>query len=122
MRSGKDGLDKNMLKALNAEKYPTIHFVLSTAKLGIARGDTLPVSADGELTISGVKKPVTVVGNLVRGKDGVRLEGQHAMKMTDFNVQPPKLMMGTIKVKDPLTVFFRLQLVPGTPDTKTATH
>ena len=122
MRSGKTALDKNMLKALKADQYPDIRFVLATAKLGVARGDTLPVSADGELTVSGVKRPVTVQGQLIRGSDGVRLEGSHAMKMTDHNVQPPKLMMGTLKVRDPITVFFRLLLVPGTADAKAAAH
>jgi hypothetical protein len=122
MRSGKEGLDKNMLKALHAEKYPDIRFALGAAKLGIARGDTLPVSADGELTVSGVKKAITVKGQLIRGHDGLRLEGTHPMKMTDFDVPPPKLMMGTLKVKDPITVNFRLLLIPGTADAKIATH
>lgn len=122
MRSGKAALDKNMLKALKADKFPDIRFVLGMAKLGTARGDTLPVSADGELAVSGVKRPITVKGQLIRGSDGVRLEGSHAMKMTDHEVQPPKLMMGTLKVKDPITVFFRLLLVPGTADAKTAAH
>lgn len=122
MRSGKAALDKNMLKALSAEKHPTIRFMLSGSQLGTARGDTLPVTADGELTVSGETRPVRVTGRLIRSDKGVLLEGTHAMKMTDHKVQPPKLMMGTLKVRDPITVFFRLFLVPGQAGTKLISH
>lgn len=123
MRSGKDALDKNMLKALNAAKYPEIRFVLSASRVGTARGDTLPVSADGALSVSGVTRPITVKGQLIRSEKGVRLEGSHAMKMTDHEVKPPKLMLGTLKVGDPITIFFRLLLVPGQPgETKSASQ
>jgi hypothetical protein len=122
MRSGKGALDKNMLKALRAETYPEIRFALTASQLGTARGDTLPVTAEGELTVSGETRPVRVQGRLIRQAGGVLLEGTHAMKMTDHKVQPPKLMMGTLKVRDPITVFFRLLLVPGTADATTATH
>jgi hypothetical protein len=122
MRSGKAALDKNMLKALNAEKHPEIRFVLAKAQLGTAAGDTLAVTAEGQLTVSGETRPVNVSGRLIRSGRHVLLEGTHAMKMTDHKVQPPKLMMGTLKVRDPITVFFRLFLVPGQADTKAAAH
>ncbi len=122
MRSGKAALDKNMLKALKADKHPEIHFGIATPKLGTARGDTLNVSAEGSLTVSGVTRPITVQGMLIRGKDGVRLEGSHTLKMTEYEVKPPVMMLGTLKVADPVTIFFRLSLVPGAADTKTATH
>lgn len=122
MRSGKAALDKNMLKALSADKHPEIRFVLASAQLGTARGDTLPVIAEGQLTVSGETRPVKVNGRLIRGDKSVLLEGKHDMKMTDHKIQPPKLMMGTLKVRDPITVFFRLFLVPGQADTKAASH
>jgi hypothetical protein len=123
MRSGKEALDKNMLKALHADAHPEIHFVLAKSLLGTARGDTLPVSAEGALTIAGATHPVTVRGNLIRCAAGVWLEGSHPMKMTTFAVPPPKLMLGTLKVHDPITVYFRLLLVPGQPgDIKTVSN
>jgi len=123
MRSGKDGLDKNMFKTLRTTEFPNIRFQMSASQFGTARGDTLPVSATGILTITGQQRTVTVKGHIVRAETGVWLEGSHPMKMTDFAIKPPKLMMGTIKVHDPIVVRYRLLLVPGeaTGD-KAATH
>ena len=113
LKSGKDGLDKNMYKALRAPEFPEIKFQMSGSQFGAARGDTLPVTAAGTLTITDQQRPVSVKGHLVRTDKGVWLEGAHPMKMTDFGVKPPKLMMGTLKVHDPIVVKFRLLLVPG---------
>ena len=121
MRSGKTALDKNMLKALEADKHPEIRFALSTAHLGAARGDTLPATADGALTVSGVTRPIKVNGQLIRSNSGVWLEGSHTLRMTEYEVKPPVMMLGTLKVRDPITIFFRLLLVPGVPsDAKAA--
>ncbi len=113
MRSGKDGLDKNMFKTLRTPEFPHIRFQMSGSQFGTARGDTLPVSANGTLTITGQQRSVTVQGHIVRAENGVWLEGSHPMKMTDFAIKPPKLMLGTIKVHDPIVVHYRLLLVPG---------
>lgn len=114
LRSGKDGLDKNMFKTLRTTEFPEIRFKMSGSEFGTARGDTLPVTASGTLKITDQERPVTVKGQLIRTDKGVWLEGSHPMKMTDFAIKPPKLMMGTIKVHDPIVVRFRLLLVPGT--------
>ena len=113
MRSSKDGLDKNMFKALKTNEFPDIRFQMSGSEFGVARGDTLPVSAKGTLSIAGQQRAVTVQGHLVRAGDGVWLEGSHPMKMSEFGIKPPKMMMGTIKVHDPVVVRYRLLLVPG---------
>jgi len=123
MRSGKDGLDKNMFKTLRTTEFPSIRFEMLTSQFGAARGDTLPVSANGTLTITGQSRQVKVQGFIVRTANGVWLEGEHPMKMTDFEIKPPKLMMGTIKVHDPIVVRYRLLLVPGEASgNKAATH
>ena len=113
MHSGKPALDKNMLKALRADEFPEIRFLLSATQLGVARGDTLPVSADGSLKVAGHERAITVKGQLVRGEAGVWLEGSHAMLMSEYGVKPPTMMLGTLKVRDPIVVHYRLLLVPG---------
>lgn len=123
LRSGKDGLDKNMFKTLRTTEFPNIRFEMSESQFGAARGDTLPVSAKGTLTITGQSRPVTVQGHIVRTETGVWLEGTHPMKMTEFDIKPPKLMMGAIKVHDPIVVRYRLLLVPGeSTGNKAASH
>ena len=121
MRSGKDGLDKNMFKALRTSEFPQIKFAMNSSTFGTARGDTLPVTANGTLTVTDQQRPVSVKGHLVRTAQGVWLEGTHPMKMSEYGIKPPKMMMGTLKVHDPIVVNFRLLLVPaGATSTKEA--
>ena len=113
MRSGKSALDKNMLKALRATEFPEIRFNLTSSQIGTARGDTLPVSAEGTLKAAGKDKQVTVKGYLLRSDKGVWLVGTHPMKMSEHGVKPPTMMLGTLKVHDPIVVHYRLLLVPA---------
>jgi len=123
MRSGKTALDKNMVKALRTEEFPEIRFKLNASQLGTARGDTLPVSAEGALRVAAKERLISVKGQLVRTAKGVWLEGSHAMKMSEYDIKPPKMMLGTLKVHDPIVVRFRLLLVPGDAGgPKSATH
>jgi hypothetical protein len=123
MRSGKEALDKNMLKALRATEHPEIRFEMSESRFGTARGDTLPVTADGTLTVAGQSRKVSVAGHLVPSEQGTWLEGSHPMKMSEFGIKPPTMMLGTLKVRDPIVVRFKLLLVPRVAETaKSAAH
>ena len=108
-------LDKNLLKALKAEQNPEITFRLTQAKVGEASGDSIPVSADGVLRVAGRERPITVAGRLVRSEAGVWLNGSHGLRMTAFDVKPPTMMMGTMRVRDSVSVHFQLLLSPGAP-------
>jgi hypothetical protein len=35
--------------------------------------------------------------------------------MTEYEVKPPTMMLGTLKVHDSVSVYFRLLLAPGAP-------
>jgi len=106
-------LDKNLLKALKAEQNPEITFHLTQAKVGNASGDSISVSADGVLRVAGRERPITVAGRLVRSEAGVWLNGSHGLRMTEYDVKPPTMMLGTLKVHDSVSVYFRLLLSPG---------
>ena len=108
-------LDKNMLKALKAEQNPEITFHLAQARVGEASGDSISVSADGVLRVAGRERPITVAGRLVRSEAGVWLNGSHGLRMTAFDVKPPTMMMGTLRVRDSVSVHFQLLLSPGAP-------
>ena len=115
MRSGKAALDKNLLKALRASEFPEIRFKLTQSRIGAESGDTVAVTAEGVLRVAGRERPITVAGRLVKAEAGVWLEGRHALKMTEYDVKPPTMMLGTLRVHDPVVVHFRLLLAPGAP-------
>lgn len=111
LHSEKSGLDKNMYKALKSDEHPniTVRLTKFTAPVAGTAADTLAVQAEGTITITGNTQPAVLTGRLHPGDGGLWLEGQYTLKMTQFGIQPPKLMMGTIKVGDPVTIRYQLQ-------------
>ncbi len=116
--SDKGGLDKNLWKALDADKYPEIRFQLSHYSIlphEAAAGDTLSLKAEGLLTISGQERPDTLTGRAWRAEQGLWLEGSQKLLMNHFGIKPPKMMLGMLKVADEITVHFRLLIQAGEP-------
>src|SRR5262245_6810656 len=106
-------LDRNMLKALKADQHPAITFHMTAARIGDAMGDSIAVSADGVLNVAGRERPVLLAGRLVRSEAGVWLNGGHGLRMSDYDVKPPTMMLGTLRVRDSVSVHFHLLLEPG---------
>jgi polyisoprenoid-binding protein YceI len=114
LKSGKGGLDKNLYKALNAEKNPTITFVMKTYD-ATPNGDAFAAVITGDLTVNGVTKAVKAEATMAAaGKDGLKAVGTTVMKMTDFGVKPVTALLGTIRTADAITVTFDLTGVAAT--------
>lgn len=113
LKSGESGLDKNMRKAMNEEKYPDVTYHLDSYELakGSAEG-VLTAKTSGQLTISGKTKPVTIDVEFHLGQDAAALRGSYTLEMSDYGIKPPSLMLGAIKVRDPVTIRFDLLLKP----------
>ena len=108
LKSGKGGLDKNLYKALNAERNPTITFVMMTYD-ATPKGDAFDAVITGLLTVNGVAKEVKAEATMTPdGKGGLKAVGSAAMKMTDFGVKPVTALLGTIRTGDAITVKFDL--------------
>jgi polyisoprenoid-binding protein YceI len=106
LSSPKDGIDKNMHKALKVEEHPDIRFRLRA--LESAAG---AYRATGLLTIAGVEKEVVLDLQVQRKGSTLAVSGGTDLLMTDFGVKPPKAMLGMIRT-DP-KVHIRLELVLG---------
>ena len=104
LKSGKDGLDKNMYKALKRDKFADITFA---AKAIEKTGSGL--RARGSLTIAGVTKDITFDLTAERAGANLSLVGELPLLMTDYGIAPPKAMLGMMKT-DP-KVIIRIELV-----------
>lgn len=99
-------MDNNMHKAMDSDQDPQITFSLKHYSLA---GDT--VTAQGSLSIHGVAKDVTLIGTLATAKDGaVTVKGRYDLLMSGYGVKPPVMMLGTIRVKDPVTIAYQFDL------------
>ena len=107
LKSGKSSMDKNTYKALNTSSYKTISFQSTEIKSVTNKGNgTFNVVAAGNLTISGTKKPITLDFTINISDTTIRLAGEKKIKMTDFNVEPPKALLGTITTGNDITIKF----------------
>lgn len=105
LKSGKGAMDKNAYNALKTDKNKDIRFQLTSATVNGGN-----IVAQGTLTIAGSSKPTefTVTGK--PDANGIRFQGSKKIKMTEFNVEPPSFMFGSVKTGDEITITFDITL------------
>jgi len=116
LKSNDPALDKNMYKALKADAHPEVTFDLSTYDVNIDTVNlaTYNVQARGALQIGGHADAVVLQSSATL--DGARLhvQGRYPLMMSMYGIKPPTMMMGAIKVRDRVTIYFDLWLQPRT--------
>jgi polyisoprenoid-binding protein YceI len=104
-------MNGHMRTALKAQQSPTIRFRATSVRVTPAGAEGTVVMT-GQLTIAGQTRDVTVNGTAAREGSGLRVRGTEQVTMTDFGIQPPRLMAGTMRVHPPVTVGFDVVLRP----------
>lgn len=102
MKSGKGQMDKNAYKALKTDKNPNIKYTLKEIKPGQGNSWT----ATGDLTIAGVTKTLTIPVVAKQVGTAYEFSGSIDTKLTDFKIDPPTAMLGTIKTGNDVTLSF----------------
>ena len=108
LTSPKEGIDKNMHKALKAQEHRDIRFRLRALESAADAYRAL-----GWLTIAGVEKEVTLNVKIERKGATLVVNGSTDLLMTDYGITPPKAMLGMLKT-DP-KVQIRIELTLGAP-------
>ncbi|MCB9291188.1 MAG: YceI family protein [Lewinellaceae bacterium] len=101
-------MDNKTYDALKADKYPDITFRLDRATVNGQK-----IQAYGKLCIAGKYQTVSLDATSKTDKAGnITFSGSKTIKMTDFGMEPPTALMGTIKTGDEVTIQYELALSP----------
>ena len=113
LKSKNTMMDNNTYKALDANSNPNITFVLSRATVTPKGNNTYILNCTGKLTIAGTTRETDLVatGRYNPNDHSFTVSGSEKMKMTDFNVKPPTVMMGTIKTGNDIAIAYNLKFV-----------
>jgi hypothetical protein len=109
LECGDNTMNDHLRNAMEAKKFKEIRFKV-TAVTAEPKAEAFPVKLKGELTMHGQTLPAEVVMTGRPTANGVRLEGKHSVKMTEWGVKPPSLFFGTMNVRDTVVVKFDLTL------------
>lgn len=108
LKSGKSKMDKNTYKALETDDYKKITFKLTkTSEIKKISDNTYELNGIGELTIVGNTKEIPMSLKLEIKDSMVLISGKNEIKMTDFGVEPPTALLGTIKTGDAITISYK---------------
>ena len=103
-------MNGHMLKAIKADAAPTIAFSLRSYDL-LETGDEVTTKMKGTLSLGGTTRDIAIEAGLVQEPDGsLRVKGSHDLRLTEYGLKPPSLMMGSMKVGDLVKVNFDLLL------------
>ncbi|MEP0549136.1 MAG: YceI family protein [Rhodothermales bacterium] len=104
-------MNRDFYEALKGQAYPAVRFALRHAEVlsSAAASEWTPVKVWGTLTLAGAQRPVVVTARGQRLADGrVRIQGRHALRMTDFDIDPPSGLLGLVRAHDDIVVRFDL--------------
>lgn len=111
--SGNSSMNENMWRALKETEYPVITYRLSSATIESATKEKVVFKTVGVLTVAGTSREIEMVVTATLERNGsIRLEGTKELRMTDFGVTPPSMMLGTIKTGNAVTVQFQVLTEP----------
>lgn len=103
-------MNKHMRKALQAKQHPEVTFGLNrVTNKQIKHSDskdtptTVTANLHGDLAIAGTTREITLPVRARVTDDGIDVNGQYALKLTDYNIEPPTVMW-TITVYDDVTI------------------
>lgn len=111
LKSGKNAMDKITWKTLQSAQHPEIRFTLldlqPAANSGQEPTEVLPVLYRGDLFAAGITRTIEITGTAEKTETGhLKFTGSGSLNMTDFNIQPPAVMLGLIKAGDEVWVDF----------------
>ena len=109
LESGKHIMNNKTYDALESDDHPKISFQLNSVENLYAAGSRFSGKAKGRLTIAGNSKMVSIpFSGKMNGNDQFSVNGDYSLKMSDYGVEPPSAMLGSLKTGDKVTIKYEM--------------
>jgi polyisoprenoid-binding protein YceI len=95
-------------RVLDVQRYPTIAFMSRRISLVEESSGRLSVRIEGELTLRGRTRPLTMPVEVRVSADRLTASGTATVRQTDYGIRPVTAGAGTVRVKDEVEVGFTI--------------
>ena len=106
----KEDLVDNLQEAMEADKFPIVKYTVTQASIVSSDATKAVLKTTGKLNIHGVEKVVSFNVNLVKTATGMEVKGVANVNMKDHGIDPPTMMLGTIKTGKDVRIGFDMDL------------
>lgn len=108
LKSGSSGMDKNAHEALKVDKHPVIRFNMKD----VLSYKSKSMRIRGDLTIAGVTRSKTFDVKVKNSDQSLVFYGDLDVTFSEFNMEPPTAMWGSIKTGNDLKLNFYTAFKP----------
>lgn len=109
LESGKRIMDNKCYDALKSDSHPNITYRLNKVEsLQNTGSDTYTAKLVGTLSIAGKTRTVSIDTKITVVGGKVLIKGEKPLKMSDFDVEPPTALLGTLKTGNDIIIDFNL--------------
>lgn len=118
LEGNRRGLASNMHDAMKADDHPYVSFALSELRQTASQNAAgARWSVRGDLTVAGTTRALDLELTLTSQQDDrLRIDVARDLKMTDFNIDPPRAMLGMARAADDVEVEITWVLQRVTPE------
>ncbi|MCC5850123.1 MAG: YceI family protein [Verrucomicrobia bacterium] len=118
VKSDNRRFNSNLHDYMNVEKHKQIRFAFKSLEVKAeekedADPNQIETQVTGELSLAGVTQTITFPVTWIRKDQTLVLKGEVAFKMSLFDIDPPRMMMGALRTADEVQVAFSWVLEPG---------
>jgi len=115
LNTGIEKRDYDVFAVLKADQYPEIRFKGSfQPAFNPYTTGKQAVTAKGEFHMHGVSNPLEVNGFLQRQGDAILMEAEWSMNVTDYDIDPPRVLL--VSIANELDINVTARLSPITSD------
>lgn len=105
-------MNNNMHEYLEEDDHPNITYSLTSVdSVASAANNGIVVSAQGVVTAAGTAHEITHDVTITPGENGMfTISGETDLVMTDFGIDPPTALLGSIRARDEMNIEFEVIL------------